>query len=101
MSRRKLRLAKRREDDALVKKLVLAELSGGLASFVHPYELEEYLVNLDIEAVEQVLELYAEIMPEELCDAINTVKRILETKIEVQVPPEVCLKNQEGQIRVE
>jgi hypothetical protein len=71
---------------------VYAELSGGLASFASPYELREYVDAMDIETVENVLELYAEAMPEEFCEAVFYVKELLKTRLEVLVP-EVCLRN--------
>jgi hypothetical protein len=77
-----------------VKKLVYAELSGGLASFTSPYELREYIDAMDIETVENVLELYAESMPEEFCEAIFYVKELLKTRLEVLVP-DICLGSQE------
>jgi hypothetical protein len=79
---------------------VYAELSGGLASFTSPYELKEYIDVLDIETVESVLELYAEAMPDEFCEAVFYVKELLKTRLEVLVP-EVCLKREGGQTRVE
>jgi len=97
MSQGKLKLAKKREDDILVKKLVIAELSGGLASFTSPYELREYIDVLDVETVESVLELYAEAMPDEFCDAVLYVKELLKARIEVLVP-DICLKNIEGRM---
>jgi hypothetical protein len=94
--KRKLKLARRREDDIIVKKLVYVEVSGGLATFESAYELNEYMSSLDVDMVERLLELYAEAMPSELCDAIKRVKDILREKIEVQVP-EVCLESLGGQ----
>ena len=96
VSQKKLRLAKKREDDILVKKLVIAELSGGLASFTSPYELREYIDVLDAGTVESVLELYAEAMPDEFCDAVLYVRELLRTRLEVLVP-EVCLRDTERQ----
>jgi hypothetical protein len=97
---RKLRLARRREDDVIVKKLVYIEVSGGLATFNSSYELSEYMDSLDIDAVERLLELYMEAVPDELCSAIEYVRGILREKVEVLVPEE-CLKSREGQIQAE
>jgi hypothetical protein len=91
-----LRLAKKREDDILVKKMVITEMSGGIASFSHPYELEQYIMGLDSDMVEDLLELYAEASPDELCNAVNYVKEILRNVIEVLVP-DICLRSQERQ----
>jgi hypothetical protein len=100
MNPRKLKLAKKREDDIIAKKLLYVELSGGLSSFASPYELREYIDVLDIETVESLLELYAETMPDEFCEAILYVKELLKTRIEVLVP-EICLGNIERQTQVE
>ena len=97
MSQGKLKLAKKREDDILVKNLIFAELSGGLASFTSPYELREYIDVLDVETVESVLELYVEAMVDEFCDAVLYVKELLKARIEVLVP-DICLKNIEGRM---
>jgi hypothetical protein len=79
---------------------VYVELSGGLASFTSPYELREYVDAMDIETVESVLELYAEAMTDEFCEAVLYVKELLKTKTEILVP-EVCLKREGGRTRVE
>jgi hypothetical protein len=81
-----------------VKKMVFAELTGGIASFQHPYELEQYIIGLDAKMVEDLLELYAEAFPNELCDAIKYVKELLSTSIEISVP-NICLGSQEKQTR--
>jgi hypothetical protein len=93
-----LKLARKREDDILVKKMVIIELTGGIASFQHPYELEQYITGLDARMVEDLLELYAEASPSELCDAIKYVKELLSASVEVLVP-DICLGSQEKQIR--
>jgi hypothetical protein len=98
--RRRLKLAKRREDDIIVKKLVYAEISGGLASFESPYELSEYMDSLDIDTVERLLELYAEATPDELCDAVKHVRDVLKERVEMLVP-EICLESQGKQIQHE
>jgi len=95
-----LKLAKKREDDILVKKMVIAELSGGIESFSHPYELEQYILGLDSDTAEELIELYAEASPDELCNAIKYVKEILSNVIEVLVP-DVCLRDQERQTQRE
>jgi hypothetical protein len=91
-------LARKREDDILVKKMVITELTGGIASFTHPYELEQYIMGLDKDTVESLIELYAEASPSDLCNAINYVKEVLRDAIEVLVP-DICLKDQGKQTR--
>jgi hypothetical protein len=81
-----------------VKKVVFTELTGGIASFGHPYELEQYIMGLDAKMVEDLLELYAEASPSELCDAIKYVKELLSASVEVLVP-DICLGSQEKQTR--
>jgi predicted house-cleaning noncanonical NTP pyrophosphatase (MazG superfamily) len=93
-----LKLARKREDDILVKKMVFTELTSGIASFSHPYELEQYITGLDSKMVEELLELYAEASPSDLCDAIKHVRELLSTSVEVLVP-DICLENQERQTR--
>jgi hypothetical protein len=94
MSQKRLKLAKKRDDDTLAKKLVYVELSGGLASFASPYELREYIDAMDVEAVESVLELYMEAKPDEFCEAVLYVKELLRTRLEVLVP-EICVESAE------
>jgi hypothetical protein len=95
-----LKLARRREDDILVKKMVIAELTGGIASFQHPYELEQYIIGLDKDTVEDLIELYAEAYTNELCDAIKYVRELLSASVEVLVP-DICLGSREKQTQVE
>jgi hypothetical protein len=81
-----------------VKKLVYAELSGGLSSFTSPYELREYIDAMDVKTVESILELYAEAMPDEFCEAVLYVRDLLKGRIEVEVP-EICQGSGGGQIQ--
>jgi len=84
-----LRLAKRKADDILVKKLVYADLLYGLEAFDTYDDLLEFVRSIDPNIADTRVSIVAKYDVEEFCNSLKKVINLLKGTVAVEVP-EVC-----------